>query len=503
MPLPIPISRSSEHTLQEQIYHFIRNQILGGLYRTDFRLPSTRDLATGLKVSRNTVMLAYEWLTSEGYIETRTGSGTFVCRVISDEVSVERAPAIECGTEQAHPASNARHPAVVMRYETPVLINRTSRRPQIDFWYGRPDPRQFPIKTWRRLIIENLARAAGNFAEYGVQAGDLELRQAIAGHLATTRGLKADPDRILITAGAQDGLNVICRLLVKEGTKAIVENPGYAAAAALFRSYGAELAPAEVDADGVRPDAIERCGKDARLLYTTPSHQFPTGAILGLARRQMLLAWADAVGAYVVEDDYDSEVIYDRPPVAALAALDQNQRVIYLGSFSKTIGAGIRIGYLVLPEELVGPAVAVKSMSSYGQPWLDQAVLACFLREGGFRTHLRRIRTLYRARRDVLIASLGTYFGDGLKISGHDAGLHLVWTLRDDMPDADEVCDTARTVGVGWYTPARAGALELVAPTRPERRLVLGYAALTPNEIQTAVRRVAATLGRDSPRDLS
>ena len=494
MSLPITLARAGEHTHQEQIYQHIRDGVLGGVYRTGCQLPSTRDLAASLRVSRNTVMLAYDWLTSEGYIETRRGAGTFVGKVVEEGVAVPADP----GRSPTR-ADRRDRPAVVAPYRTPVLIGRAASRPQFDFWYGRPDPRQFPLKTWRRLIIENLARATNNFVEYGAQAGDLELRRAIADHLASARGFAARADRILITAGAQDGLNVISRLLVRPGTTVAVENPCYASAASLFESYGAKLSPIDVDEEGLKRDGLAAIAA-ATLLYTTPSHQFPTGAVLGLARRQAVLAWAEAANAYVIEDDYDSEVTYDRPPLAALAALDQHHRVIYLGSFSKTIGAGMRVGYLVLPDELFELAVAVKSLASYGQPWLDQVVLASLMREGGFRAHLRRIRTLYRSRRDTLVTALQRAFGEEVALSGHEAGLHLVWTLPPHLPDADEFSATARTVGVGLYTPARAGALEFGAGRARENRLGRGYAALTSAEIETAIRRVAATLGHSTAR---
>lgn len=497
MSLPIPLVRSAEHTLQEQIYQFIRDQILGGVYKAGQQLPSTRDLAVALKVSRNTVVLAYDWLANEGYLTQRKYVGTFVCKVVPDTIQAQD---VASHSSQLSGISISRaRPTPVAGYRTPVLIGRTSRRPQVDFWYGRPDPRLFPMKIWRRLVADNLARAPWNYTEYGDQAGDLELRQVISEHLATSRGVHASSDRIVITSGAQGGLNLVCRLLITAGAEVAVEDPCYAAAATLFRSYGARLSPLEIDDEGVRPEALERV-RCATLLYITPSHQFPTGAILSLARRQAVLHWADVNNAYVVEDDYDSEIIYDRPPLAALAALDRHRRVIYVGSFSKTIGAGIRVGYLVLPDELVEPALAAKSLSNYGQPWLDQAVLASFIKQGAFRNHLRRLRTLYRERRDTLMSGLRATFGGDSRISGHEAGLHLIWEVPSHLPDAKELSAIARSVGVGLYTLSETGALEFVASPVSKRRLVLGYAGLTPKEIEDAIARLRAALDRRTPR---
>jgi GntR family transcriptional regulator/MocR family aminotransferase len=479
-------------SLQEQIYRFIRDKVLSGTYATGVRLPSTRDLALDLHVSRTTVLLGYEWLMSEGYIETRKGVGTFVCRVVSDAVGARHNSAHRTRTP-AEALMAVPRPAIVVPRETPTLVNMDSERPSIDFWYGRPDPRQFPIKAWRRLITQKLATPNAGLAEYCGQAGDPQLRAAISQHISTTRGFLAGPERIVITAGAQEGLNIISRLLVQDSTNVAIENPGYGAAAVLFRSYGAKLLPIPVDRDGISVEALR--GVEAKLVYTTPSHQFPTGVVMTLERRQSLLAWAQAANAYIVEDDYDSEIIYDRPPIAALAALDQQEHVIYVGSFSKAIGAGLRLGFLALPSDLVSAAIAIKSMTSYGQSWLEQTALAALIQEGTFRTHLRRIRTLYRLRRDTLIGELRRAFGTGVEITGEDSGLHLVWKLAEDFPSADELSARARKLGVGLYTPARAGAIEIGAGSAPERRLLMGYSALTPTEIVVAVKKIALAAG--------
>lgn len=481
MTLPIPLERGSDLTLQEQIYRFIRDQVLSGRFRTGLQLPSTRDLADSLKVSRNTTVLAYQWLASEGYIETRQGAGTFTRRVIPDAVEViASGPAVEPSGER---------PSIALQVEAPLLVDGIRVRPQFDFWYGRADPRQFPTKIWAKFVAESLAFARSSLTDYAPQAGLPALREAISTYLATAKGMVAPADRILITAGAQDGLNVIARLLIEPGATVAIENPGYRAAATVFRSAGAIMAPVAVDDEGLIPSELATTG--AKLVYTTPSHQFPTGAVMSLERRQALLAAVEDLNAYIIEDDYDGEIIYDRPPLAALAALDQQYRVIYVGSFSKSIGAGIRIGFLVLPPELMPWATAIKSLASYGQPWTEQAALASFIRDGNFRTHLRRIRTLYRARRDALIGSLREWLGADTDISGSDSGLHLVVRLPAGFPGAAEVSAIARGLDIALYTPTQAGAIEAGADDPGERRLVLGYAALTPDEIREAIRRVA------------
>jgi GntR family transcriptional regulator/MocR family aminotransferase len=479
MSLPIPLERDSDRTLQEQIYHFIRSRALDGRYRTGLQLPSTRELGTSLGISRKTVVLAYDWLASEGYIETRRGSGTFICRIFE-------APAVVVDGGDDAVGRGLRPPVVLDDLRLPPARPRV--RPSLDFYYGRPDPRQFPIKAWRALISEHLGQFSAQLSEYGAPGGLPDLREAIAEHLAIAKGMSVDPACIVITAGAQDGLSVICRLLVTPGMPVAVEDPGYAPASRLLASNGARICPIPVDRDGIVASAID--GTAARLIYVTPSHQFPSGVVMSLQRRRELLAAAEAQGAYVVEDDYDGEIIFDRPPLAALAALDRDRRVIYVGSFSKTIGAGIRLGFLVLPPELAAPAAAAKTLASNGQAWLEQAVLASFIRRGSFQNHVRRMRIAYRARRDALIGALHDWHGEGIGISGEDAGMHLMCVLPPSVPDAHAIAASARSVDVGLYTPADASVMEFARSDAPERRLILGYGALTPDEIVLAIRRV-------------
>lgn len=490
MSLPIPLERDSESTLQEQIYRFIRDRVLSGCYPAGLQLPSTRDLADGLRVSRNTTVLAYQWLSSEGYIETRQRAGTYTRQVIPDDLRLVPATAPSGPT--------GRRPSVALKIEAPLLIDAGRKPARFDFWYGRTDAREFPIKVWARMVSDVLAASRGGLTDYAPQAGIFALREAISGYLSTAKGMVAAPEQILITGGTQDALNIISRLLIEPGAVVAVETPGYRSATAVFRSNGADIAPIRIDGEGIIVPDLAAAGP--KLIYTTPSHQFPTGAVMPLQRRQALLKAADDLNAYIIEDDYDGEIIYDRPPLAALAALDRNHRVLYVGTFSKSIGAGLRLGFLVVPPDLSQWATAIKSLSSYGQPWTEQAALAAFIREGHFRIHLRRIRTLYRARRDALMAALREWLGHDVAIDGSEAGLHLVVHLPRDFPTADYVSAAAHKVGVALYTPEQAGAADGAAHDPGEQRLVLGYAAMTPSEIGTAIRRVADVIGQGEPR---
>lgn len=461
--LPVPLDRHGGVTLQEQIYRYIRSRITDGTLAAGAKLPSTRDLAAALGVSRNTAVLAYDWLVAEGYVLSRGGAGSFVAHLA-----------------EPPPMEPAAVPAV-----TP---QPTAAAPRLayDFWYGRSDRRLFPARVWRALALEALGACAHGLTEYGETGGDPVLRRAIAAHLAVTRGIRAGVEQIIVTTGAQEALNLAARLLVTPGTAVAVEDPGYDAAARVFETHGATVHPAPIDGDGLDPAGLG--GIRPRLVYVTPSHQFPTGAVMSLERRHALLAQCARHGGIIIEDDYDGEIVFHHPPIAALAAIDRLERTVYIGSFSKAIGSGLRLGYVVVPATLAAAAQAVKGLMSYGQSWLDQQILAAFLDSGRYERHLRRLRVAYRARRDATAAALRAHFGPGLSISGSGAGLHLYATLPLDGPDAETVAARARAVGVGLYPAAVAGARAVTVDA--SRSLVVGFAALTPGEIAKGFARL-------------
>lgn len=490
MDIPLHLRRDDELTFQEQLYRQIRDGVLSGRIPRGFKLPSSRDLARDLAISRNTVTLAFAWLSNEGYLESRTGAGTFVSETLPEE-ALKATPCKQSPAGQGQ--GDGAKPPILFRSSAPAMVDRSKARQPIDFWYGRLDHRHFPLKIWRRLMIENLSRAGPNLSDYAHPAGNAELRTAIAEHLGATRGMRVEAERIVVTAGAQEGLNLLARLLVGPGMKVAIEDPGYNAAALVFQSYGATLCPVPVDGDGLDVDLLRAQG-DLPLVYVTPSHQFPTGATMPLERRLALLAWARSAGAYIIEDDYDSDFRYDAPPLVALAGLDRDRRVIYLGTFSKSVGAGLRLGYLVLPQELVGPATAAKTLGSYGQPWLDQAILADFITTGGYARHLRRLRQAYRRSRDALVGALRHHFGADVGIHGQDAGMHLMWTLPEALGGAPQLAAAAAKLGVGIYPFSAVGAMEFGGRGLTARNLVLGYSSLAPSEIETGIARVAATV---------
>ena len=420
--IPLQIEIGCGRPLHEQISAQIRNLITEGKLRPGSYIPSTRQLADQLGVSRNTVLLAFNRLAVEGYIGAAQGSHTFVSQAYMTSIP----PRGEL-RDLVKPIKSVRHPPILFRGEAQRLVH-LGRKPIFDFFVGRPCPRCFPRKTWRRLLLNRLASAGSSLSEYPHPAGLLELRHAIADHLGAARGMNVRAAQIVIVNGIQEALNIIARLFVRLGTPVAIEDPCYRGALSTFESYGAEMIPVPVDQDGIRVDRLPE--RAVSLVYVTPSHQFPTGETLPTGRRVELLQWANRVGAYIIEDDYDSDFRFDGPPLTALAGLDNSASVIYLGTFSKSIGTGLRIGYLAVPIDLAETAIEVKAILNAGQSWLDQAVLADFIASGSFARHLNQVRMVYRVRRDCLLAVLREYFGD-VKVSGTQGGMHVMWHLPE------------------------------------------------------------------------
>jgi GntR family transcriptional regulator/MocR family aminotransferase len=298
--------------------------------------------------------------------------------------------------------------------------------------------------------------------------------------------------QVVVVNGIQEALNIIARLFVRAGTPVAIENPCYRGALSVFESYGAEMVPVPVDRNGIVVDQLPE--RSVSLVYVTPSHQFPTGETLPIQRRVDLLEWAKRVGAYVVEDDYDSDFRFDGPPLSALSGLDTSAVVIYLGTFSKSIGAGLRLGYLIVPMELVEAAVTVKAILNAGQSWLDQAVVADFLSNGAFARHLNQVRVVYRGRRDCLLSELRKHFGE-VTVSGHQGGMHIMWHVPHTFPNAKVIETTALNHGVGVYSLRSAVAFDFSKTPYSERSLVLGYSALPEDHIIEGVSRLARALG--------
>ncbi len=484
--------------LYQQIYRAVRDGILAGTLAPSERVPSTRTLMEQLRVSRNTVVIAYEQLLAEGYLEARVGAaGTVVASTLPQD-------AFGLGTSKAARAFAAK-PRLAVAGERILRGARATSEslgipaltwelnpPRIayDFRPGKAAFADVPYARWCRLLGSRARRARLRDLDYGPPQGRLELRDAIANRLRRLRGIDVSPDRIVIVNGTQQALDLICRVLLDPGDRVLIEEPHYTGARTAFASAGAELVPATVDHSGIQVAKVTAKRRAVRLVYVTPSHQFPTGVVMPVARRLELLNWATHQQAFVVEDDYDSEYRYDGPPLQALAGLDRDGRVIYVGTFSKILFPALRLGYLVLPESLVEPITAVKANGDTGTAALEQLTLADFLSEGHFDRHLRRTNISNAARRNALVDAIGKEFGERAQVCGANTGLHLlVWLKSNRGGMIDDVFSKALQAGVGLFP---VDAFYLKPPKRTG--VVLGYAPLREREIREGIRRLAAAL---------
>ena len=487
MQFALNLDLQSRKPLQGQLFESIRQLILSGQLKVGAAVPATRALSEQLHVSRNTVLLAYERLIAEGYLESRPTVGTFVSTNLP-EGSLFLTGDRQISRNQGRQAT--RQP-VLFSGRCQAVVNPNRHKLAVDFWVGRPDPHSFPAKSWRRRLLHNLATAGSNLTEYRDPAGIEELRRAIAEHLAPTRGMKVSPEQVVIVNGSQQGLNLIARLMVEKGSVVVTECPCYQGAAFVFESYGAVLKPVPVDENGLDPSKLPK--EPVSVAYVTPSHQYPMGVTLNLNRRMRLLEWAWETGAYIIEDDYDSDFRYTGSPLTALAGLDKHGCVFYMGTFSKSIGAGIRLGYLVVPRELVRPARTAKALMDNGHAWLDQATLADFISSGSFMRHLRRIRHSYLLRRDCLVEELRRHFGE-VHLSGLEGGMHLIWHLPPHFPAAVEVQRIAEDVGIGVYCLEAGAAFRYDCNLCGERALMFGYSSVSEPMIQEGIERLAKAL---------
>jgi len=483
MSLPLELETRADTTLQVQIFDQIRSMIFDGRLKGGDSLPASRLLSEQIGVSRNTTLLAYERLLFEGYVETRPSVGTFVCKLIPD--STLQLPDHRQSEIGATPNNI---PEIQFTGNVQRVLNPHHSDIDQDFWVGRPDPTSFPLRRWRRLIVQQLLRLGTNLTEYGDPAGYVPLRQCIADHLGPARGIVASTDNTIIVGGSQEGINLVARLLLGPKTSVILEQPCYQGAAYVFESFKAPITPIPVDQDGLKVDRLPNVRN--AIVYVTPSHQYPTGVTMTLSRRLRLLEWADRTGSCIIEDDYDSDFRYQGAPLTALKGLDKRGNVIYLGTFSKSIGAGIRIGYMVIPDALAKQARRLKGLMNNGQPVLEQAALVSFMEEGGYNRHLRVIRKRYETRRDCLISALKRNFGD-VELLGIRGGMHLAWRLPEDFPDPEILEAIALEQRVGIYSVKSAAAEEFGGTEFGERLVIIGYSSLDEKNITSGIDRLA------------
>jgi GntR family transcriptional regulator/MocR family aminotransferase len=454
-----------------QLIRALKSAILDGRFAAGARLPASRSLARELDLSRNTVLAAYEQLQAEGFLLGRVGSGSFVANV------GHAAPQRRTANTLIAPLSAFARRALT-NTDGRAIPGRQHFDLRYNLQYGLPLTNPLLASVWRREL--NRAAEHADF-DYPNAQGLPELREQICDYLSRRRGVPATPDDVLIVSGTQQAFSLAARVLLEVGDSVVLEDPHYRGARQAFAAHGAHARGCRVDADGLVPAALPT---DARLAVVTPSHQFPTGALLPLGRRIELLEWAAAQRAWLIEDDYDGEFRYGGRPLAALKSLDRDGRVIYIGSFSKALFPALRLGYMLLPPALRDAFVAAKWLEDRGCNALDQGTLARFMADGGFERHLRRAALALRARRAAMLNGLKKHAAGIVDVVDSNAGMHLTaWLTSANHGDCERLVAHARTRGLGLYTVA---PYCLKPPPRPG--LLFGYAGLPPADIEAAMK---------------
>ena len=485
----LTLNRAVAMPLHRQLYDRLRHAILSGQLHPGQVLPSTRALASELGISCNTVNNAYEQLCAEGYIERRVGQGT---RVVCDLPEAFFLP--QKGVPQKNIVPDESTPATPflsrlgkdLTHQSSVSSIQTYLRPTppCAFRTGTPELRAFPFQQWSQVAAHCARYTLKNMANYQEIAGFYPLREAIAIHASITRGVHCQAEQVIIVPGAQAALDIAARLLLNPGDLAWVENPGYLGARQTLLNVGAQLAPIPVTSEGINVEVGQKLYPHGRLAYVTPSHQFPSGITMHLSQRIALLQWAKQANAWILEDDYDSDYRFSGRPLDALQGLDLAQRVIYIGTFSKVLFPALRIGYLIVPPQLVPAFLSLCSYTHTHVPILDQLTLEAWITKGYLLRHIRRMRDLYAARKAFLIESLQKELGGCIEVQPPQAGLHLMGWLQPGLDDL-QITQQAASCGLEIIS---LSALTLGSSQRGG--LVLGYGTVNEQEIQAGVRQL-------------
>jgi GntR family transcriptional regulator/MocR family aminotransferase len=477
--------RHSETPAYRWLYACLRTEILEGRLRAGARLPATRDLARQYRLSRGTIVNAFELLTSEGYVRGSVGSGTYVSNILPDSfLKVSRAPGPRPSTQRGKKSP-------VSEYARRVdLFSGFEIRPSRAFRPNVPALNLFPTSLWAQTTARRLRHASMNLLLGCDPMGYEPLRNAVASYLSTSRGVKCAPEQIAIVSGVQEALDLSSRLLLNPGDRVCVEDPGYSGARMVFEALGANVSAVRLDEEGMKVRGQSMRG--ARLVYVTPGHQFPLGITMSVSRRLELLDWARSSGARIFEDDYDSEFRYSGPPIPAMQGFDRDGLVIFAGSFNKVLFPSLRVGYLVVPPDLITVFAATISLTTRHAPLLGQAVLCDFITEGHFGRHLRRMREVYAERLSVLLESAQETLTGLLDISEIEAGLQTVgWLCRGISGETATRAAAARGVEVFPLSRYSRGKVA-------REGLQLGFAAIEPREIRRGVQDLATALERES-----
>lgn len=477
LPLPQPPPRGPRF---RWFYEELRSAILGGRLQPGARLPATRDLAREYGLSRGTIVAAFELLGSEGYVEGKTGSGTYVSQVLPEEL-------LQVGRVKAHGSARRRRQALSCYAQRLRPMPSIERGPARAFRANLPALDAFPSALWAQVAARRLRRASWRLLAGGDPLGYAPLRQAVAEYLNTSRGVKCSPEQVLIVSGVQEALDRTAHLLLNPGDPVWMEEPGYPRAAIVFRAVGARICPTPVDSEGFDLQLGRRRWRRAKLVYVTPAHQFPLGVTMSLRRRLELLEWARESGALIFEDDYDSEYRYAGRPIPAMQGLDRSGVVIFSGSFSDVLFPALRLGYVVIPLDLMEAFTAAESSSTHHPPLMEQAILADFIGEGHFARHIRRMRELYAERLGAFLEAAHERLAGLLEIPPVEAGLQTVGWLKGRITGEQAAVAAARH-------EVEVVPLSRYARARTSKGLLLGFAAVDVPELRSGVERLARAL---------
>lgn len=481
----ITVDRKSRVPLHRQIYDGYRDAIVRGTLRPGQRVPSTRGLAAELGVSRIPVLGAYAQLMAEGYFQSRTGAGTTISLSLPDQrvVAIPRAISASTNSSREHSRKVAKHPSLPDSLEHPPW-----RRGWGAFGVGQVDLDEFPFREWNRLVARHTRNGSAKSLDYGHALGLKELREAIAFYLRTARGVTCESQQIMIVSGSQQALDIAARVLLRAGDRVWVEEPGYRYARYVFALNGCRVFPVPVDQEGLNVAIGRKQCPKARAAMVTPSHQYPLGVTMSASRRLQLLDWAARSGSWILEDDYDSDYRYEDMPISSLQGLDSNSRVVYIGTFSKVLFPSLRLGFLVIPRDLVDRFLMVRLAMDIGPPVFFQGVLADFIQEGHFSRHIRRMRLLYRERRNALVESIEKEFGAAARVTGEQAGMHLC-VVMNGISDREVVSLAAKTNL--WLAPLSSS----YSGRASQQGFILGLGSTPASEMANAVRKLRSVVG--------
>ncbi len=462
------IDRHSDEPLYMQIYHQLRDKIISGELCEGSILPPIRTLASTLIVAKNTVDSAYQQLSSEGYVQSKVGSGYKVQKIAINNL----APSHIKQTD----------------FEMPITQESEETYPlQYDFKYCRLDIENFPLRIWRKLLNQVLlSDEIGHIADYHEKKGDSALRVQIMKYLTNSRGVVCRPEQIILCSGAMSALSLVCQLLMQESNIVAVEDPCYDSARETFINHGYGVMPIGLQDDGI--DLMKLSASGTKLVYTTPSHQFPTGIVMSINKRLKLLEWAEQNHAYIIEDDYDSELRYNSRPIPSIHSLDKNERVIYVNTFSKVLAPGLRMGFLVLPEELLKHYHANFSNYHCSIPWLDQKVMYHFIQQGHWNRMLNKSSVSNKRKHDMLICTIQSQMAGRVNIHGKNAGLHILLEVHNGMSEK-ELIASAQRAGVGVY-PVSDYWMNLQSYS--DNMVLMGYSSLSEEEIVDGITRLSS-----------